>query len=64
MQATVAGIEPDVNLFNAEGVPMNFAARGALLDLSKFDNYNEVASRFAPQTLGHIPMTAVFTEYR
>ena len=55
MQATVAGIEPDVNLFNAEGVPMNFAARGALLDLSKFDNYDEVASRFAPQTL--VPYT-------
>lgn len=55
LQATVAGIEPDINLFNAEGVPMNFAARGALLDLSKFDNYDEVASRFAPQTL--VPYT-------
>jgi len=55
LQATVAGIEPDVNLFNPEGTPMNFAARGALLDLSKFDNYNEVASRFAPQTL--VPYT-------
>ncbi len=55
LQATAAGIAPDVNLFNAEEVPMNFAARDALLDLSKFENYGEVASRFAPQTL--IPYT-------
>ena len=55
LQATVAGIEPDINLFNSEETPMNFAARGALLDLSKFDNYNEVAGRFAPQTL--VPYT-------
>lgn len=55
LQATVAGIEPDVNLFNAEGLPMDFASRGALLDLSEFENYEEVAGRFAPQTM--IPYT-------
>ena len=69
LQATVAGIAPDVNLFNAEEIPMNFAARGALLDLSKFKNYEQVASRFAPQALVPytynggvygIPLTQVF----
>lgn len=55
LQATVAGIEPDINLFNAEGVPMNFAARGSLLDLSQFDDYDEISKRFAPQTL--VPYT-------
>ena len=55
LEATVAGIAPDISLFSGEGDPMNFAARGALLDLSKFDNYSEVANRFAPQTL--VPYT-------
>lgn len=55
LQATVAGIEPDISLFDAEGVPMNFAARGALLDLSEFADYREVSKRFAPQAL--VPYT-------
>lgn len=55
LQATVAGIEPDVYLFADEGMPMNFAARGALLDLSEFPDYSEVAARFYPQAM--IPYT-------
>jgi len=55
LQATVAGIEPDISLFDAEGVPMNFAARGALLDLSKFSDFGKVSERFSPQTL--VPYT-------
>jgi len=55
LQATVAGIEPDISLFDAEGVPMNFAARGALLDLSEFSDFKEISNRFAPQAL--VPYT-------
>lgn len=55
LQATVAGIEPDVYLFAPEGTPMNFAARGALLDLSEFSDYAEISKRFAPQAL--VPYT-------
>lgn len=55
LQATVAGIEPDISLFDAEGVPMNFAARGALRDLSEFSDFEEIANRFAPQAL--VPYT-------
>lgn len=55
LQATVAGIEPDISLFDAEGVPMNFAARGALRDLSEFSDFEEIANRFTPQAL--VPYT-------
>lgn len=55
LQATVAGIEPDVSLFEGEGTPMNFAARGALTDLSEFEDYNEITKRFSSEAL--VPYT-------
>lgn len=51
LEATVAGIEPDVYLFADTGMPVNYAARGAVADLSEFDDYNEVAKRFARQSI-------------
>ena len=46
IEATLAGRGPDVALFTAEDQPVNFAIRGALQDLSAFEGWEEVASRF------------------
>ena len=50
LNAAIAGIGPDVYLFSDEGTPVNFASRGALTDISKFKDFNEVKKRFTPQT--------------
>lgn len=46
IEATLAGTGPDVALFTAEDQPVNFAIRGALQDLSQFEGWEEVKSRF------------------
>jgi len=46
IEATVAGRGPDVAIMTAEDQPVNFAIRGALQDLSKFDGWDKVKSRF------------------
>lgn len=46
IEATLAGTGPDVALFTAEEQPVNFAIRGALQDLSVFEGWEEVKSRF------------------
>ncbi|KAF9122978.1 hypothetical protein BGX30_001685 [Mortierella sp. GBA39] len=46
LPATLAGEGPDVAMQIGEDVPVNYAMRGAAADLSKFADYNEVASRF------------------
>ena len=51
LQSIVAGRAPDVALNIAAGDPVNYAMRGALVDLSGFDTYSEVAQRFAPSAL-------------
>lgn len=51
LEATVAGIEPDVYLFADAGMPVNFAARGAVADLSQFADYEEVSNRFAKESI-------------
>lgn len=47
LPAVVAGIGPDVALGEANTTPVNFASRGAMHDLSKFDDADEIISRFA-----------------
>jgi len=47
----VAGIAPDVALGVDMATPVNFASRGALLDLSRFPDYEEAAAAFHPGTL-------------
>ncbi len=49
LNATIAGIAPDVYLFSDEGTPVNFASRGALTDLTVFSDFEEVKKRFASQ---------------
>lgn len=51
LNATIAGIAPDVYLFADEGTPVNFASRGALYNLASFEDYEQVASRFSYQAI-------------
>ena len=55
LPATVAGIGPDVALNMADTEPVNYAIRNAVIDLTRFPDYQEVAARFLPERL--VPMT-------
>lgn len=55
IEAILAGKGPDVVLTVSRGQPVNLAARGALVDLSKFKDFDEVKKRFAPTAL--VPYT-------
>ncbi len=55
LSAVVAGIGPDVAIGTPKTEPVNFALRGACVDLTQFDTYNEVSKRFMEQAL--IPAT-------
>lgn len=46
IEATLAGMGPDVALMIAEDQPVNFAIRGALQDLTVFEDYEEVLGQF------------------
>lgn len=46
--ATLTGNGPDVNIQVAASTPVNFGYRGGAYDLTKFSDFEEVASRFAP----------------
>lgn len=52
IEATLAGRGPDVALTIGSTEPVNYAIRGALVDLSKFDDFDEVVSeRFQPSAI-------------
>lgn len=51
LPATVAGIGPDVALNMGEAEPVNYAVRNAVIDLTQFDDYEEVAQRFLPERM-------------
>ncbi len=55
IEAILAGKGPDVVLTVARGQPVNLAARGAIVDLSKFKDFNKVKKRFNPTAL--VPYT-------
>lgn len=46
VEATLAGKGPDVALFLGGEFPVNLAARDLLVDVSQFDDYQEVSTRF------------------
>ncbi len=46
IEAILAGRGPDIALDRAETDPVNFAMRNALYDLSEFDDFDEVKTRF------------------
>jgi len=47
----ISGKQPDVALGVDTAMPVDFATRGALTDLSQFSDYNEIAKRFHPSAL-------------
>ena len=51
LPAVVAGIGPDVGLGEANAAPVNFASRGAIYDLAKFEDSEEVFARFADSAI-------------
>ena len=46
-----SGTQPDVALAVSQNSPVDFAIRGAVADLTQFEDYEEVASRFYSETL-------------
>ncbi len=70
IQAILLGEGPDLLLGQARTEPVNYGMRNALVDLSEFDDYEEVIKRFQPSatvpyTLGNavygIPDTQTFS---
>ncbi len=51
IEATLAGRGPDVALTLGSTLPVNYAIRGALVDLSQFDDFEEVTQRFHPSAM-------------
>ena len=51
MNATASGVGPDVVLQLGNSEPVNYAVRGAAYDLTQFDDFDEVVSRFRESAL-------------
>lgn len=51
LQATLANKGPDIALFVEKTLPVNLAARGALEDLSGYDGFDGITSRFYPSAM-------------
>ena len=51
LMATLAGKGPDVTLSLNQTDLMNYAFRGAVYDISEFDDYKEVTKRFQPSAV-------------
>jgi ABC-type glycerol-3-phosphate transport system substrate-binding protein len=47
IESTLAGKGPDISLTRGDTDPVNYAMRGALVDLSKFSDFEEVKAQFA-----------------
>lgn len=52
LPATVAGIGPDVALNMADTEPVNYAIRNAVIDLTRFPDYQEVGRAGSFRTAG------------
>jgi ABC-type glycerol-3-phosphate transport system substrate-binding protein len=51
IEATLAGRGPDIALQVAQAEPINYAIRGAVVDLKQFKDFDEVAKRFYSSAL-------------
>ncbi|HIW73291.1 MAG TPA: extracellular solute-binding protein [Firmicutes bacterium] len=51
LMATVSGVGPDLAMSLANTEPVNYATRGAAVDLSQFEGFDEVIRRFMPSAL-------------
>lgn len=55
LPATLSGSGPDVSLTNAQGDPIQYAIRNAVVKLNDFDTFDDVVSRFDDAAM--IPLT-------
>lgn len=46
LPAVLSGEGPDVGMYLAQDVPVNYATRDAVVDLSQFDDYQQIADRY------------------
>ncbi|AGI38757.1 hypothetical protein CSTERTH_03245 [Thermoclostridium stercorarium subsp. thermolacticum DSM 2910] len=51
LPATLAGHGPDVAMQVSEDIPVNYGMRKAVMDLSQFEDFEEVAARFHESAL-------------
>lgn len=51
LPSTLSGRGPDVALSNAQNIPVDYALRNAVLDLSDFSDYKNIAGRFMESAL-------------
>jgi ABC-type glycerol-3-phosphate transport system substrate-binding protein len=51
IQATLGGKGPDIAMLIPKETPVNLAMRGALVDLSQFQDFNEITKRFQPSAM-------------
>ena len=51
LNATLAGKGPDISLSNSQSDPLNFAIRGAVVDLKQFEDYSKIEQQFLPSAL-------------
>ncbi len=51
LPAILAGQGPDVAMLIGGNLPMNYAMRGAVTDLTQFADFEEVATRFHPEAM-------------
>ena len=61
LPATLSGMGPDIALNNAQGTPVEYAIRNAVLPLNDFDTFDEVTSRFSKAAM--VPVTLYGTTY-
>ena len=55
LPATLSGQGPDVAMMVGNDLPMNFGMRGAVIDLTQFNDFEEVTQRFLPSAM--VPFT-------
>lgn len=51
LPAVASGAGPDLAIGQERAMPMNYAYRGALADLSQFDDFDTVKARFFPESM-------------
>lgn len=61
LPATLSGTGPDVALGQAQGTPVEYAIRSAVLPLNDFDTFDEVTKRFSEAAM--VPVTLYGTTY-
>ena len=62
LPATLAGQGPDVMMGTGENTVINYAVRGALLPLNKYDEFQEVSSRFLIEAMRPVTVAVDSTD--